>query len=73
MLESGAFTSVNELAGAERINPSYLARVLRLSLLAPDLVEAALDGQCSHAITLDHLMGSFPLEWHKQRTTRLSP
>src|SRR5215207_5979239 len=44
MLESGEYASVAELASAERINPSYLCRVLRLTLLAPDLVEAILDG-----------------------------
>jgi hypothetical protein len=44
MLESGAHGSIGELAAAERINSSYLARVLRLALLAPEIVEAMLDG-----------------------------
>jgi hypothetical protein len=45
MLESGSYPSVAELAAAERINPSHLFRVLRLTLLAPDLVENVLTGR----------------------------
>ena len=41
---SGRFATVNELAAAEKINSSYVSRVLRLTLLAPDLVEVILDG-----------------------------
>lgn len=44
MLETGPYASVEELATAERINPSYLARVLRLTLLAPGLLETVLAG-----------------------------
>jgi hypothetical protein len=66
MLEGGTYASIAELAAAERINPSYLARVLRLTLLAPDLIETVLaGGQAS--LTLDALMGIFPLEWVEQR------
>jgi AraC-like DNA-binding protein len=43
MLDSGEYGSIEELARAEKINPSYLARVLRLTLLAPDIVESILD------------------------------
>ena len=71
MLESGAFASVAELAAAERINPSYLARVLRLTLLAPDIVEAMLEGKQGDAsMKLDSLMKGFSTEWPAQRTTR---
>ncbi len=43
MLEAGRFSTINELAAAEKINPSYVSRVLRLTLLAPDVVETILD------------------------------
>ncbi|MEO3470402.1 hypothetical protein AAFN86_00955 [Roseomonas sp. CAU 1739] len=43
MLEAGRFGTINELAAAEKINSSYVSRVLRLTLLAPDIVEAILD------------------------------
>jgi hypothetical protein len=46
LLESGAFETIGELAKAERINPSFVSRTLRLSLLPPELVEKALDGRC---------------------------
>src|SRR5688500_16590406 len=42
MLEDGTYASAAELSAAERINPSYVARLLRLTLLAPEIVEAAL-------------------------------
>jgi hypothetical protein len=45
MLEQGAYASITELAAAEKINQSYVCRVLRLTLLAPDLIEAILDGR----------------------------
>ena len=44
-VDSGRYQTVQDLAGAEKINPSYIARVLRLTLLAPDIVEAILDGR----------------------------
>ncbi|MBA3520272.1 MAG: hypothetical protein H0T75_22135 [Rhizobiales bacterium] len=66
MLQSGAFANVSELATAERINASYLSRVLRLTLLAPEVVEAILDGTQRAEITLALLMKPFPVEWERQ-------
>src|SRR5215468_7213690 len=45
MLETGRYATITEIAKAEKINPSYVSRVLRLTLLAPGTVEAILDGQ----------------------------
>jgi hypothetical protein len=57
MLEGGEYGSIEELARAEKINPSYLARVLRLTLLAPEIVESILDGRHDpERITLNRLM-----------------
>ncbi len=67
MLESGEFATIAELADGEKIAPSYLTRVLRLTLLAPDIVEAILDGKQGTYTTLAGLMESFPVEWDKQR------
>ncbi len=67
MLEAGAFANVSELATAEKINASYLSRVLRLTLLAPEIVEAILDGSQPAEITLALLMKPFPVEWERQR------
>lgn len=67
MLESGRFASVTELAEAEKINQSYLCRVLRLALLAPDIVEAILDGRPPAGLQLSLLLGPLPSEWTEQR------
>jgi hypothetical protein len=67
MLDSGAYSSIEELARAERINASYLARLLRLTLLAPDIVNAMLDGKnYPQTITLDRLMKPFSVTWAEQ-------
>lgn len=69
MLESGRFASIAELAAAERIDRSYLCRVLRLTLLAPEVVEAILDGRQTARVTLPGLMKGFPVEWEIQILT----
>ena len=67
MLESGAFNTINDLAEHEGIAPSYMTRVLRLTLLAPDIVEAILDGRQVPGISMSRLLDPFPLEWAEQR------
>jgi hypothetical protein len=67
MLESGDYASIAELAQAEKINQSYLCRVLRLSLLAPDIVEGALNGTLSPEFILERAMKPVPTVWEDQR------
>ena len=67
MLESGEFTTIAELGEREGIAVSYLTRVLRLTLLAPDIVDAIVDGRQGLAVTLALLMEPLPLEWVAQR------
>ena len=59
LLETGHYATIKEIARAERINPSYASRVLRLTLLAPTTVEAILDGRAAAAPTLAETMGYF--------------
>lgn len=66
MLESNLFASVRELAKAEKINESYLCRVLRLTLLSPTLTEAILNGLQPEELDLAQLLKSIPIEWHEQ-------
>jgi hypothetical protein len=66
MLETGRYSTIDELAAAEKINPSYVSRILRLTLLAPGIVEAILDGRQPHGMTLPALMKPFPATWDKQ-------
>jgi hypothetical protein len=69
MLESGEFTTIAELARREKIAVSYLTRVLRLTLLAPETVEAILDGRQGPEVTLARVLEPFPVEWAEQRTS----
>ena len=66
LLESGECASITELAAAEKIDRSYLCRVLRLTLLAPEIVEAIMDGRQPEEVTLPGLMKGFPVEWERQ-------
>lgn len=66
MLESGDYASIAELAEREGIAPSYMTRVLRLTLLAPDIVAAIWEGTQGPEVTLARLMGPLPPEWISQ-------
>ena len=67
LLEAGRFGTIKEIAAAEKINESYVSRVLRLTLLAPEIVEMILNGRQPTEMTLLMLMGPFPAEWERQR------
>lgn len=71
MMETGRYGTIDELAAAEKINSSYVSRLLRLTLLAPYLVEAILDGRQAEGVTLPSLMEPFPMEWEGQRDSIL--
>ncbi len=66
MIETGRPATVAELAAAEKINPSYVSRVLRLTLLSPTMVEAILAGRQPEGVTLPGLMEPFPVKWIQQ-------
>jgi hypothetical protein len=67
-LETGEYGSMTELAKAEKINLSYLCRVLRLTLLAPDIVEALLDGKHTCQLQLTDLLQPISVIWAEQRS-----
>ncbi len=67
MLETGEFQTIAELAEREGIAPSYLTRVMRLSLLAPDIVEAILNGREDTRVTLARVLEPIPMEWISQK------
>jgi hypothetical protein len=70
LLETGDFATIEEIAAAENINPSYVSRVLRLTLLAPEVVEAILAGRQPEGLTMAHAMKPFPMEWKRQEWRR---
>jgi hypothetical protein len=65
MLQSGEYGTVAELADTEGIRRSYVCRVLRLTLLAPEIVERILDGRPTAGLA--QLLKPFPVEWQRQR------
>jgi hypothetical protein len=65
VLRPGSERTVAELADTERINRSYVCRVLQLTLRAPDIVERILDGRPTAGLA--QLMKPFPVEWERQR------
>jgi hypothetical protein len=66
LIEAGEYANITDLAKAEKVNPSYAGRMLRLTLLAPDIVETILDRRGTH-LTLDVLMKPWPVKWDEQR------
>ena len=66
LLETGNFSTIEEIAEVENINPSYVSRVLRLTLLAPEIVEATLAGRQPEELTMARAMQPFPAEWARQ-------
>ena len=67
LLDEGRYASISEMAAAERIERGYLGGLLRLTLLAPDIVEAILDGLRPEDVTIPRLLEPFPLNWSEQR------
>ena len=72
MLGEGLYASVSEIGDAENISKSYVSRILRLALLAPDIVEAILAGQADPALVLERLERPLPLSWGEQRRRLLA-
>ena len=67
LLEQGRYASISEMAAAEKIDRGYLGQILQLTLLAPDIIEAILDGTQPADLTLPALLKPFPAAWEQQR------
>jgi len=66
LLETGTYGTVREIAAVEKVSSSYVSRILRITLLAPEIVEAILDGRQPAEVTLALLMEPFPVGWREQ-------
>ena len=66
LLENGTYATIAEIAKAEKINETYVGRILRLTLLAPEFVEAAARTRPT-VVNLGRLLKPFPVEWKSQR------
>jgi len=68
LLENGTHATIEEIANAEKINSSYISRILRLTLLSPKIVEMILDGRQPLSLTIRMLQNKFSLEWDIQES-----
>jgi hypothetical protein len=68
MLDDGVYASVSDIGDAENISKSYVSRILRLALLAPDVVEAIVAGRTGQGMMLEQLERPLPGAWEEQRT-----
>ena len=67
LLDEGVHATLEDLARAKGVNATYVSRILRLTLLAPEIVEAILDGRQPAALQLDDLLKGFSLDWAERR------
>ena len=67
MLEEGRYGSISDIARAEKLDRTYVGDVLRLTLLAPEIVEAIVDGKQPAELTLPGLLKGVEREWAEQR------
>jgi hypothetical protein len=67
MLDEGVYGTVSDIGDAENISKSYVSRILRLALLAPDIVEAILAGRTDQTLMLERLERPLPADWAEQR------
>ena len=58
--------TLEDLARAKGVNATYVSRILRLTLLAPEVVEAILDGRQSAGMQLEDSLQEFTLDWKGQ-------
>ncbi|GIX11556.1 hypothetical protein [Elioraea sp.] len=69
MLDSGKYTTIAEMAAGENLDRGYLGRLLHLTLLAPDIVEAIVQGRQAEGVTLPRLMEALTPVWSAQGIT----
>ena len=71
LLDEGRYASISEIATVEKIDRGYVGNILRLTLLAPLIIESILDGRQSEELGLSRLMKPFPLLWTNQHSALL--
>ena len=66
-IESGEVHSISDLARTLDVDNSYVVRILKLTTLAPDIIEAILHGEEPSGLSLAQLIRTFPMDWERQR------
>ncbi len=72
LLYDGTYATIEDLAAAEKINPSYVSRILRLAYLSPNVIQAIMDGKHPAWLTMKDLLKPFPSDWKIQEQFYLS-
>jgi hypothetical protein len=68
LIDNGTVASGTEIAERECIHRSTVNDLLRLALLAPDIVQAAYEGRLPRAVSLEAILrAKVPLDWNEQR------
>ena len=71
LLSNGTYSTIEDLAAAEKINPSYVSRILRLAYLSPKIVQEILDGKQPAWLTMKDLLRPLPANWSEQEQVLL--
>ena len=66
LLENGTYATIADIAEAENINETYVGRILRLTLLAPQTIELIVNGRNPQCLDLGSLMRALPVVWKEQ-------
>ncbi len=67
LIDNGTYSTMRELAEKIKLDVAYVARTIRLTLLAPDIIEAVMSGKRPLELTLERLSQKFPANWEEQR------
>lgn len=67
LIDQGVYAGPKELAEKENIEVTHVYRLIRLTMLAPDIIEAVLDGTQPRTLTLQNIVRGFPISWKEQR------
>ena len=67
LIDSGTYSNTTELAEATGKDPAYISRIIRLTLLAPEIVHAILAGTLQKSISQDTLRKELPVRWEDQK------
>ncbi|HPQ70553.1 MAG TPA: hypothetical protein PKW95_15615 [bacterium] len=68
ILDEGKVSSISELAKRLKVDHTYVSRLLHLTLLAPNIIEAILNGKEPSGLSLSKIHKTFRMEWHAQKT-----
>lgn len=67
LVDQGIYSSPKDLAEKESIEVTHVYRLMRLTMLAPDIIEAVLNGSQPRTLTLQNIVRGFPISWKEQR------